>query len=86
MVLSKLGDVDETLDTLFDLDEGAERDQLGDLAVDDLVDLAVLEDLLPRVLLGLLEAQGDALAVAVDVEHPDFDLWPMVSTSDGWFT
>jgi hypothetical protein len=29
--------------------------------------------LLPRVLLGLLETQRDALAVAVDVEHLDLD-------------
>ena len=30
-----------------------------------------VDDALPRVLLGLLETQGDALAVAVDVEHLD---------------
>ena len=71
VVLGQLGDVDETLDPFFDLDEGAEGDQLGHPAVDDLVDLAVLEHLLPRVLLGLLEAQGDALPIAVDVEHLD---------------
>ncbi len=74
MVLGQLGDVDEAFDPFFDLDEGAERHQLGDPAVHDLVDLAVLEHLLPRVLLGLLETQGDALPVAVDIEHPDLDL------------
>ena len=74
VVLGQLGDVDEAFDPFFDLDEGAERDQLGDLAVHDLVDLAVLEHLLPRVLLGLLETQGDALPVAVDIQHPHLDL------------
>src|SRR5581483_5323043 len=33
--------------------------------------LVLVEDALPRVLLGLLQAQGDALPVAVDVEHLD---------------
>src|SRR5512132_3816373 len=69
VVLRELGDVNEPLDAGHDLDEGAERDDLGHLAL-DLVALVVgLEHLLPRIGLGLLQAQRDALALAVDVEH-----------------
>ena len=61
----------EALDAVEDLDEGAEGDDLGDLALELVADVVGVDDPLPRVLLGLLEAQGDALAVAVDVEHLD---------------
>src|SRR4051795_9931061 len=71
VVLGELGDVHEALDALEDLDEGAERDDLGDLALELVADVVGVDHALPRVLLGLLEAQGDALAVAVDVEHLD---------------
>src|SRR3954452_24804400 len=71
VVLGELGDVHEALDALEDLDEGAERDDLGDLPLELVADVVGVDHALPRVLLGLLEAQGDALAVAVDVEHLD---------------
>ena len=48
--------------------------QLGDLARHDLTDLVGAGEVLPRVFLGGLERQGDALAVHVDVEHLDGDL------------
>src|SRR5690349_10909294 len=71
VVLGELGDVNEPLDAGHDLDEGAKGDDLRDLAL-DLVALVVgLEHLLPRVALGLLEPERDALALAVDVEHLD---------------
>ena len=63
--------MDEALDAVEDLDEGAEGDDLGDLALERVADAVGVDDALPRVLLGLLEAQRDALAVAVDVEHLD---------------
>src|SRR3954454_7132489 len=69
VVLGELGDVYQPFDARHDLDEGAEGDHLRDLAL-DLVALVVgLEHLLPRVALGLLEAERDALPLAVDVEH-----------------
>ena len=71
MLLRELGDVHEALDALQDLDERAEGDHLGDLALELVADRVGVDHALPRVLLGLLEAQGDALAVAVDVEHLD---------------
>ena len=43
------------------------------LPCDDVVLVVALDDLLPRVGLRLLEAERDALAVAVDVEHLDLD-------------
>ena len=48
--------------------------QLGDLAGDDLADGMRAGECLPRVLLGRLERQGDALAVEVDVQDLDRDL------------
>ena len=74
VALGHLGDVDEALDAVADLDEHAERDELGDLALDDRADREVLDELLPRILRGLLEAERDALAVEVDVEHLHVDL------------
>ena len=56
-------------DAVADLDERAERHELGDPAVDQLADPVVGGELLPRVLLGGLERQVDALAVEVDLEH-----------------
>ena len=73
VVLRELGDVHEALDTREDLDEGAERDDLRDATLDDVVLVVVLEHLLPGIALGLLEPERDALAVAVDVEHLDLD-------------
>ena len=71
MVVGELGDVDEALDPGQDLDEGAEGDDLGHRALEHVAGAVGADDPLPRVLLGLLEAERDALAVAVDVE--DFD-------------
>ena len=59
-----------------DLDEGAERDDLRDATLDDVVLAVGVEHLLPRVGLGLLEAERDPLALAVDVEHLDLDGLP----------
>ena len=69
-----LGDVDQTLDTLPHLQERAEGHQLGDPAVDQFADAVVVGELLPRVLLGGLERQADALPLEVDLEHLDLDL------------
>ncbi len=74
MALGQLGDVDQTLDALVHADERTERNQLGDLAGHDLADLVRAGELLPRVFLGRLQRQGDALAVHVDVQDLDRDL------------
>src|SRR6185437_14771551 len=59
---------------LLDADERAERHQLGDLARHDLADRVGAGVQAPRVFLGRLERQRDALAVEVDVEDLDGDL------------
>ena len=74
VALGQLGDVDQTLDALFDAYERTERNQLGDLAGNDLADLVGPGELLPGVFLGCLERQGDALTLHVDVEDLDGDL------------
>src|SRR3954451_25485887 len=73
VVVGQLGDVHQALDAVEDLDEGAERDDLGHRALELVADPVGVDDALPRVLLGLLEAQRDALTIAVDVEHLDLD-------------
>src|ERR1035437_2860815 len=74
VALGQLGDVDQALDAIVYTDEGTERNQLGDLARDDLTDRVGACEVLPRVFLGRLQGQRDALAVHVDVEHLDGDL------------
>ncbi|CAB5019044.1 unannotated protein [freshwater metagenome] len=74
VALGQLGDVHQALDPLFDAHEGAERDELGDLAGHDLTHLVRAGEVLPGVFLRRLERQRDALAVHVDVEHLDGDL------------
>ena len=73
VMLRELGDVDEAFDAGQDLDEGAEGDDLRDTTLDDILLVVVLEHLLPRIRLRLLEAERDPLALAVDVEHLDLD-------------
>ena len=54
--------------------KSAERDKLGHSALDDSADGVLLDQCAPRILGGLLETQGDALAVEIDVENLDLDL------------
>ena len=74
VTVGKLGDMYQAFDPLVDLDEGAESDDLGDTTLDHVAHAMRGDDLLPWVFLRLLETQGDALPVAVDVEHLDVDL------------
>ena len=74
MVSRHLGDVDEPLDAVADLDERSERYELGDTAIDELADPMAAREFLPRVLLGCFQRQADALTVEVDLEDLDLDL------------
>ena len=74
VAVGQLGDVHQALDALLDPDERAERHQLGDPAGHDLADLVGPGELLPRVFLGGLQRQRDALAVHVHVQDLDGDL------------
>ena len=87
VVRRHLRDVDEALDAVADLDEGAEGHELGDPAVDELADVVRARELLPGVGLGRLEREADALLVEVDVE--DLDGAPRrrpATTEEGWST
>ena len=55
------------------LHEGAEVGHADDLALDDVADLVVREELVPDVGGELLEAQGQALVLGVDVEDDGLD-------------
>ena len=69
-----LGDVDEALDALLELDERAVVGERDDLALDARADRVLLVGAVPRVLLDLLEAQADALGGGVELEDDDADL------------
>ena len=75
----QLGDVDQTLDALFNANECTERNQLGDLARNNLANSVGPGEDSPRIFLGGLERQGDTLAIHVDIENLDGDL---VANSD----
>ena len=71
LVVGQLRDVQEALQARLELDEDAEVGELGDLALDHVARLVAAGDVgLPRVVLELLEAQGDPLALLVDVRAP----------------
>src|SRR5688572_11630376 len=69
-----LGDVHQAFDAVADLYERPERHQLCHSAIDKFADAVVGREFLPRILLGGLQREADALAVEVDLEHLDRDL------------
>ena len=66
----------QAVDPLFDLDEGAVIGQVADLALDRAADRVPFGHAVPRVLLGLLHAQRDLWLLLVDAQHDDLDLVP----------
>ena len=56
-MVGELGDVNETFDAVEDLDESTERDNLGDRAFEHVAGAVSADHTLPRIFLGLLEAQ-----------------------------
>ena len=71
VMAGQLGDVDEALDAVEDLDERTEGDDLRDDTLELVAHVVRVDDALPRIFLGLFETKGDALTLAVDVEHLD---------------
>ena len=71
--VGNLRDVDETIDAIFELDKRAEGSDLRNLALDDGTDRELLGDIVPRILLSLLEAERDALLLRIDVENDRLD-------------
>src|ERR1700710_181279 len=68
----KLGDVDQAVDAV-EVDESAEVDDVGDLALDDLAGLEAAEDLLAHLLALFLEHSAPrehyVVAAAVELDH-----------------
>ena len=69
-----LADVDQALDALLQLHEGAVVGDRDDLALHDALLRVLRLHVLPRIGLKLLQTEGDALAVAVEVQDLDLDL------------
>src|SRR5664280_2160811 len=70
----KLGDVDETFDTGFELHKCAIGHQVDDLAADLGADGVLGFDLVPGVGHFLFQAQADAFLFAIDVQDHDVDV------------
>src|SRR5690606_25438284 len=66
-------EVHQTVDAAGQPDEDAEVGDGLDLSAHAIAAVVVVRELLPRVRLALLDAQGDAAALLVDVEHHDLD-------------
>ena len=73
-LMGQLADVDQALEPVADADEGAEVDELGDRAVDDVADLEVGHRRVPRVGLEPADRQADPAALVVDVDDLGLDL------------
>src|SRR5690606_17454556 len=69
-----LGHVHQALDARLDLDERAVVGDVGDLAEDAGVGRVAAADVVPRILAQLLQAEADAVALAVVLEHADVQL------------
>src|SRR5258707_4202727 len=74
----ELGYVNEPLDSLLDLDEGAEVGHFGDLALQPTANRQPLRERLPRILLQLLDSEAEALIFGVDVEHHRLHFVPLL--------
>ena len=73
-LMRELADVDQTLEAVADADEGAEVDELGNGAVDDVANLEVGDRGVPRIRLELADRQADATALVVYVDDFGLDL------------
>ena len=68
-----LADVHQAFDARLQLDEGAVVRDGYDLTLHPCTDRVLLGDVLPRIGVQLLEAEGDALALPIDVENLDLE-------------
>ena len=68
-----VGDVDEAVDLLFDLDERAELGEVANLALNLRADRILLGQLVPGVVLDLLQAERNAARCRIHAEHHRVD-------------
>ena len=66
-------DVDQAVDAVFHLDEGAEVGQVADFALNDRTNRIPLDEGNPGIALALLETQADLLVFLVDLQDHDVD-------------
>src|SRR5687768_11058331 len=66
-------DVNQTIYSRLDLNEGTKTRKVADLAVETCADRILLRQHHPRILLRLLHAEGDLLLVRIDLEHDRLD-------------
>ena len=71
---AQVGDVDEAVDAVFDLDEGAEVGEVADAALDNGAGGVFVAEALPGVLEELLHAERDAAIGGIDAENNGVDL------------
>jgi len=70
----EFADVNETLDSGFELHEGAVGNEASNFATHLEIDWIFLGDFVPWVFRHLFEAEGDAEALFIDLENENFDL------------
>ena len=73
-LLADLADMHQAVDVVIEPNERSKAGELGNLALDEVADLVQFSDLVPRVIVKLLDADGDALVFPVDLEHLCLDV------------
>src|SRR5215831_8649410 len=68
-----VGDVDEAVDALFDLDERAELGEVANLPGDGRADRILLRQLVPRVSLDLLQPERNPTRTGIDAKDHRLD-------------
>ena len=72
----QIGDMNETFDSFFELDEGPEIRQAADLPFDLLPGLVFFPDSGPGIGRKLLDPEGDFFIPFVEIEDDDIDFLP----------
>src|ERR1035438_8788649 len=71
---TQVADVDQSVDSVFDFDEGAKVGQVADFAFHHCAHRKLLVQALPGIRFQLLLAQADAALLRIDVQHHGLDL------------
>ena len=64
----------QAVDVVLQSDKCAEAGKLGYFTLYEITDLVQFVDLVPRIIVELLDADGDALVFAIDLEHLRLDV------------
>src|SRR5690348_200883 len=66
---AQIANVDQSIDSVFDLNEGAKIGQIANLSFHRASDWVLVVQLLPRILLELLQSERDATLCWIYVQH-----------------